>query len=649
MLIKTLELGDVEVGLLMRKQGRLTYEPFDFAPKDSAYEASLDESARTTQWYLKASSTPANLHYVHLYFGSKYRPFDNSLAIKLELQPDSFGVAIFKSNTFQDSGNGVSAFFGRFWGTATLEMHIRIGNRFVSFANEEGIKRFHLRMQTSKLHQKIYDSIITQLEASYGNLDPFSPMLRGTKAPTAVSDGRTSSLKPIELYLKIQNSITELLSVLAAILQNPIKRSCSELSEFDLSNHEVIDVIHVNAMIETYQVTGVSLIGNRRLISSVVASILNNTALTPENLFVFNCITSIFYEIKHLGHAFSEYIKQLESTKIRFESLTSNFRNQLHWQAIDNKIRDHQQASKAVVLWSKQIEQTLRIFGSDFAKYVDSISPAPSEVFCYDARYARFLEIFSMLGSHFSPNLDARMEFPYNVGSFQYLFQIWSLAQIEEALMNDSIGFKVCDGKQIDMLYSRPKEDSLYLELVHPSISGFRVRIGYEVRFGYYKKTKDKAEYGYMDDDRKREMPPTDRQRNQHRPDILLQFFHPNYFNGTLPLMMAFDPTITPCDRIDYMDAKSYYLDNIRYFGSGFLDSNGFAKRAICASWAISTGASDGRKSSATGSGSTRFEKGYLVLNPDNLEDFRSTFRTILINCLPRQWNLETLLPKSGI
>ncbi len=639
--IGTLELGNIEIGLISRKRGRLIFVPFDWQDQGHLSEVVLNESARSSPWYLKAENVAKNPVEVHLYFGSSDRPFDPASAIKLELQPGESTIPIYKSDSMQNSRDGANNFFGKFWGTASLEMQILLHKRSIKINSEKGSGRLSLKMRTSRLHQKTYEAIVDQLDSSYGSLDPFSPMLRGRRLLRDSSEWRRNIQKPIELYIKITKVIEELISTLLAILQNPSTSLQSYITSIDLSGSPFINPEQTNLVTEPLQITGTSQVYGARFIKSMVATTMIKTTHTPENLFLANCLASLLHDIQHLNNAFEEYLQELDHTRIRFESMNSNFQNEYHWSSVTEKIRDHKLANKESKRWKVSIEGYLQMFGFDFKNNKDSLSPLLSETFSYDPRYARALDLFSILGNHFVPSIDVRTEFPYNVGSFQYLYQIWSLTKIEEVLTSDLLGFEICDGKQVDLLYSRPKEDSFYLDLIHPKIPDLELKIGYEVRFEYYRRrSKHNAAYGYMDDNRKREMPPTERQKNQHRPDILLQFFHSRYNGGVLPLMMAFDPTITPCDRIDAMEAKSNYLENIRYFDRSFFDSRGIAKKALCASWAISPGSFDNRRSSATGSGLSRYEKGYLVLNPDNLLDFRSTFCEILMNCIPKDWGL---------
>ena len=573
--------------------------------------------------------------------------FDRGLALALEPQ-DVYGApfALWKS-TPQGDDDGFQGFMTSYRGIGSVDVALWEGRDPAVSGRRLGT--WQLDIGTGGWDETVYRGILDSFNA--GDLlhaDVTTP-LRTHGLPGLAERAKAAQLKgkgsrALEVYYRVAPLLPYLRSAVGRIAQAPSMRAVRDTAFFDLRPDEAgaFFAAHRGAL-QVAQVVRASRVGAVVVPTAFVATRFSETADIPENRYVRWAARTLGEEILEIVvDELAAYVDRQAVRRERYRKRNPDGayhgwkggkRGDVHWQNLDNDVTRHEKALGELRDVVEQVVADAEKLGIAYGVSSGPGMSSESELFDHDARYALVRELRNEIVRSLTLEAVSDETHPLTVAAFSELYERWCFRQVAEALRGE-VGFDLVEEGDRLPFYGRPEPDALHARLVHSYHGGLELEIwcGRRYELGHlYGKPKEKGghyvPYGY-ENRKNRGWKKGPEDGRKHFPDIALEFRHPSFQGGTLPLIVTLDPTLSKDDNHPGrgLRAKLRYREYLRAFNENDPNNPGTSLPLAAASWAIYPG--EDEESDVTNV--FDYEAGFLPLSPSSVDALAAHLRRIL-------------------
>jgi hypothetical protein len=403
----------------------------------------------------------------------------------------------------------------------------------------------------------------------------------------------------LELYHRLRVGLPAYEEVLSTILANPLRQPVRSVRSYRLAPEDAgrlhseragqMQVIHVAQSLPR---------GGRSVPTAFTAAEHALSTNNPANYYVRQSVTTVATWLDIVSRSLAAYV---ESER---ESVREFFR--VRGEEVNAQVEDLGPNTSYVV--RPRIEgirrhlQAHRRLQNDrdrFRRFEASLphSEHPSGVFAegasalaFDPRYAELRRITDRLSHTFDYADTSEDRIPFEVESFQEIYQRWCFVRIIDALQEIGFEFTGSEGRRTTPFYHNPVPHQINAEMVHPRLPGRRLFVWYERTYPIYSEevphlygvetryAQGRTRYDAVDPARVGKL----FGKAKRSPDIALEIF-----NGAdpVPLVVTLDPTL------GNSKSKYDYRESIRSLVDGDLENDQReSRRIVTAAWGVRPG-----------------------------------------------------------
>ena len=446
---------------------------------------------------------------------------------------------------------------------------------------------------------------------------------RSRKALKKAGDSRA-----FELYFLLEDVLEKFIDFVQTIVQQPHSRLKKTVDRVGLERENIEEYhqrSHAGRPLNVEQ--GIRV--NYQVLPSVFSrSTVRNTYDVAENRYLLHVLGKVRGYVDDVVRLHEKHLEKLKTKELEFAERRGRDPDALerdtHYQNVKKDVRKRREKIARL----KQTKQELSIFSGMLQSYgvkAQMPSEISTEVFYYDRRYALVRTLHDKIERSLMGSLLNEDTVELSISPFSNLYAQWCLRKVVEALRSETLGFEMISKAKSSML-DRPDEDERYRRLRSSKDPDLKVDVWYERRYPFAN-GKEKHGYGIIPS---RQISMTEEDEDPswaHRPDISLEFWHPDFLDRKYPLIVTLDPTISRHER--RLRAKGVYADNIVCFDvERYSNRDGEARSLVRAAWALYPGKKEQplRKWSID----DEYSRGYVTLHPDSEEQFTETLRKII-------------------
>jgi hypothetical protein len=461
-----------------------------------------------------------------------------------------------------DDEKTFGGFYARFWGVADLELTLLKGNDYqaVRLSNGE-VAGGSLPIKYDNWRSHVYKRILEQFAVEQ-KADVTAPIkgLASLKERSRKAFERSGESRLVELYILLEDVLEEFLRTARAVLQRPASRLKHEPEHVDFAGEDLSGHHHAQGSARALSVERVRKMNFRSVPVAFTRMRSRNSHDIPENRFLLSAISDVGSKIDEVIDYQQKRLEPLKDTRQRFEDRRpgDKYKKSQHWKNVDWDIERREKVLRQLKDSRRGIADlgaSLRRLGVGQRK----ATSAESEIFYYDPRYARLRTLRAKIDRSLEGGQINSETVEFTLGAFSKLYARWCFHKIVGALQD--IGFEAPEVSAETLSRRQPEEDEKYCTMKYGDNSSLRVDVWYERRYKFFSEEEEKQHdsgrpryydpdmehYGFMYRDASRgfaeDEDGEDENNYDHRPDISLEFWHPNFLDGRFPLILTFDPT----------------------------------------------------------------------------------------------------------
>jgi hypothetical protein len=381
------------------------------------------------------------------YFGRLSDLIDDELIVELFKDSNTsngFG-ARWLSNEVGQNSKSFSNFSKKFWGVARITISIldslknpihEASQRFFTRVIEVGLDPWR-----NQINQDVFQRLISLGEKSKVT-SPLSSIgyLVEMLSQTHQRAGLSASL---EQYFLLNAFIDNYVAHFRAICQRPASKLEKRLQFYDSGNDSTSQL--------NFQ-------GNTTEILSVESTINHSGRVIPnsfwtinsfesydivENRFVLHSSEILIKILAEVAASIDDYVSTKLQVRVEFTRMRSTPDSGKHKDNLDKDINLHSDARDRLRRFKTLIEGIARTFRVNFEITSGFVPIHDSETLYYDGRYSQFRALHFALMRAFSINILSQHQTPYQVSSFNEIYQHWILLCVLSALIDPYIGFQI--------------------------------------------------------------------------------------------------------------------------------------------------------------------------------------------------------------
>ena len=585
---------------------------------------------------------------IYAYFGEIWKEFDSEYSIELYKDISYSGNnVVWMSNENNNSSNNFSSFIGSYWGVANLQFSLMTQNKEIIFESTEKAFSRVIKAGFDLWRESVYKHIFSNLTQLGEKVDLTAPTYKfGSLLERQLPKYEDSNVSDIlGIYFRIETYLKEYRKAVLLILSRPASRILEDIKYVDLNSGQLADFYKKTPNYKFQHIEKLILTARGPLPSAFVALVQYVSYDIAENRFIVTSINFITRYLSVIIKSISKYILKKESQLVTLlMHRTPQSSPSIHLQNLEKQISQHKNVNTSLINLSEELLRRASKFREVYnISTIDELLHE-SEITYYDHRYGMLSTLHHSIVSELTTNVYNPKKIPFQVAPFNELYQYWSLKIVAKTLTNNTIGFVIDRWGEKDALYNKPHDNSIYCELSHPQFPSLKLELWYEKIYPKYtERHNNGATFGQLDDPRRWN---TSNYSRKDRPDISLEFWHPNFHNGQFPLILTLDPTINKGSQRALV--KKYgYLESIRCFDRSFDDNRNRAMKIVMASWSIFPGNSN-QHLNIEPRGNTNYinleySKGNIFLTPHNVNQFDISLKEIIQNTIFHKLGIELL------